>query len=465
MFIKVKNLHPTGRLAACLLLLLFLIAGAFGCDPSEERPGCGPTPTTKLLPVVFVHGMAGSAEQFALQAQRFASNGYPNDYISGFEYDTTMKHNTLEEIMASLDAHIDAVLAETGVDKVDLAGHSMGTMMSQRYLSNSKRAAKVAHYVNIDGMPRPKRPLPVPTLAVWAAISMIDGEREVIEGTNVFLPGQTHVQSCTSAESFAEMYKFFTGKKPKTVKALPEDGDMITLAGQLNYFMTNLIPENYAIEIYKVDPDTGARISEKPLHTQAIGADGGFEFSGAVAGQTYEFATHSPDHPNMTQHTYAEAYVRSNLLIRLLISEPGSALDNLVVTSAEHTNMTITRDKELIGNSEEYTEHPLFDNDSLTINGEELCSPATMPSKSASIGIYILDAGLDGQSDISIGIEDFSSIPFVSGIDMFLEASSPATDVISIELNGRQGSGRPQVINVPNLDSATNKISVKFEAL
>ena len=38
-------------------------------------------------PIVFVHGSAGSAQQYQTQAKRFASNGYPAALVEAHEYD------------------------------------------------------------------------------------------------------------------------------------------------------------------------------------------------------------------------------------------------------------------------------------------------------------------------------------------------------------------------------------------
>jgi triacylglycerol esterase/lipase EstA (alpha/beta hydrolase family) len=82
---------------------------------------------------------------------RFASNGYPIRYIRGLEYDSSSIGDILPDVLAELDALIAELQASTGRAQVDLLGHSLGTFVSQTYLSSPARAANVAHYVNIDG--------------------------------------------------------------------------------------------------------------------------------------------------------------------------------------------------------------------------------------------------------------------------------------------------------------------------
>jgi triacylglycerol esterase/lipase EstA (alpha/beta hydrolase family) len=59
------------------------------------------------VPIVFVHGAAGSAAQYETQARRSDSNGYPARYVHAFEYDSSFATNTFAEVVARLDAEID----------------------------------------------------------------------------------------------------------------------------------------------------------------------------------------------------------------------------------------------------------------------------------------------------------------------------------------------------------------------
>ena len=167
-----------------------------------------------LNPIIFVHGGSGSGAQFESQAMRFTSNGYPQSYIRVLEYDSSQIGTILPAVLAGLDALIAELQAETGAAQVDLLGHSLGTFVSQSYLSTPARAANVAHYVNIDGSSAAAPPGGVPTLALWAGADPPVGA--IVGAQNVTLADQEHIQSATSAEAFFEMYRFFRGEAPAT---------------------------------------------------------------------------------------------------------------------------------------------------------------------------------------------------------------------------------------------------------
>ncbi len=79
---------------------LVLLAGMLGLVAAPISRAAEP-----LLPVVFVHGQSGSAQQFETQAMRFTSNGYPQEVLFAFEYDTSQATNPL----ADLDDFIDGL--------------------------------------------------------------------------------------------------------------------------------------------------------------------------------------------------------------------------------------------------------------------------------------------------------------------------------------------------------------------
>jgi triacylglycerol lipase len=118
-------------------------ANDFDCRPSAAHPN----------PVVLVHGLGATmGENWATMSPLLADNGYcvfaltygrhPGEQlVGGLE--------PMEQSSAELAAFVDKVLAATGASKVDLVGHSEGTVMPQYYLKFRGGAAKVDKYVAI----------------------------------------------------------------------------------------------------------------------------------------------------------------------------------------------------------------------------------------------------------------------------------------------------------------------------
>ena len=102
-----SHLSPSRSLAACTAVLALLLA-LLAAPPAAAED-------ETLLPIVFVHGGAGSAAQYHTQAMRFTSNGYPAELLSALEYDGGDVVGTLAGApVGPLSEHIDAVLEEHG---------------------------------------------------------------------------------------------------------------------------------------------------------------------------------------------------------------------------------------------------------------------------------------------------------------------------------------------------------------
>jgi pimeloyl-ACP methyl ester carboxylesterase len=118
-------------------------ANIWSCKPSAEHPD----------PVVLVHGLGATmAENWSTMAPMLADNGYcvfaltygldpGEDYVGGLQ--------PMEESSQQLASFVNRVLASTRASKVDLVGHSEGTVMPQYYLKFLGGAAKVSRYVAI----------------------------------------------------------------------------------------------------------------------------------------------------------------------------------------------------------------------------------------------------------------------------------------------------------------------------
>jgi triacylglycerol esterase/lipase EstA (alpha/beta hydrolase family) len=119
----------------------------FSCRPSKAHPH----------PVVLVHGTGGNRQTnwatmisalhqqgycvFALTYGVLPGTTWPLDALGGL---TKMESSALE-----LSSFVDRVLAATRTSKVDLVGHSEGTLMPTYYLKYLDGAPKVARYVSL----------------------------------------------------------------------------------------------------------------------------------------------------------------------------------------------------------------------------------------------------------------------------------------------------------------------------
>ena len=79
---------------------------------------------------------------------------------------------------------------------------------------------------------------------------------------NVTIPDQTHVQTCTSAESFVAYYRFLTGHRPAH-DIVPQTGT-IEVAGKALNFPQNTGLVGGTVQIWQVN-DSGWRTSTAPL--------------------------------------------------------------------------------------------------------------------------------------------------------------------------------------------------------
>src|SRR5262245_65635395 len=86
-----------------LIAIVMLALVAVGLPGSTAQAA---TDQPERRPVIFVHGSAGSALQYETQAKRFASNGYPEDFIEAHDYDSTFATESVATVFARLDQRI-----------------------------------------------------------------------------------------------------------------------------------------------------------------------------------------------------------------------------------------------------------------------------------------------------------------------------------------------------------------------
>lgn len=138
----------------------FLPAAIFGGIPNADAPGtndwsCKPT-AAHPRPVVLVHGTLGNrSTNWQTYGPLLRNNGYcvfALTYGATFPLPFPGAFGGLGDIAASaqeLATFVDKVLAATGAGKVDIVGHSQGTLMPDYYAEFLGGASKIGSYISL----------------------------------------------------------------------------------------------------------------------------------------------------------------------------------------------------------------------------------------------------------------------------------------------------------------------------
>jgi pimeloyl-ACP methyl ester carboxylesterase len=403
----------------------------------------------KQNPILFVHGIEGSGAQFESQKMRFMSNGYSAGWFDEVDYNSTRAVGDKSEVDQQIDAAIAALEQRTGKSQVDVVAHSLGTSVMYDYLTNgataAQRRANVGHYVNVDGQSQNPG---VPTLAVWAGRGTPG--RSMDGATNVTIPNQTHVQTCTSAQSFVEYYKFLTGHRPP--HDIVQQSGSIQIAGKALNFPENGGSAGTTVQVWPVN-NSGRRTSSTPVSSLAItdSSRGGGAWGPVTvqAATRYEFALVRPGQP--TLHIYYEPFVRSDFTLRLLQSP---AIEQYSGNRPGTLSAVNIRYKELWGDQG-------AERDKLIINNTNVCTAVLCPISKQVNAFFAFDRNRDGQTDLSEPDPVLGELPFIQGADVYIPASSTASGTTSFRLLSR-GVGPVRTLNVPNWDSTTDGVTIQW---
>jgi pimeloyl-ACP methyl ester carboxylesterase len=407
------------------------------------------TASFKQNPILFVHGIEGSGAQFESQKMRFMSNGYPEAWIDEVDYNSTRAVGDKSEVDQQIDAAIAALEQRTRRPQVDVVAHSLGTSVMYDYLTNgamaAQRRANVAHYINVDGQNQNPG---VPTLAVWAGRGTPG--RSMDGAQNVTIANQTHVQTCTSVQSFIQYYKFLTGHRP--AHDIVRQSGPIQVAGKALNFPENGGSAGTTVQVWQVD-GSGQRTSATPVASLPItdGSRGGGAW-GPVTVQSatrYEFALVRPGLP--TLHIYYEPFPRSDFTVRLLQSV---AIEQYAGDRPGSMSAVNIRYKELWGDQG-------AESDQLLINGTNVCNSVLCPISKQVNAFFAFDRNRDGQTDLTQPDPVLGELPFIQGGDVYIPAGSPPNGTTSFQLISR-GVGPVRTLNVPNWDSTTDGVTIQW---
>src|SRR3989440_10980896 len=115
-------------IAPALTGAVLVLSGASAADAASSF---------KQNPIVFVHGIEGTAAQFESQKMRFMSNGYPANWFDEVDYDSTRAVGDKTAVDQQIDQAIAGLKRRTGKSKVDVGAHSLGTMVMYDYRKQS----------------------------------------------------------------------------------------------------------------------------------------------------------------------------------------------------------------------------------------------------------------------------------------------------------------------------------------
>ena len=366
-------------------------------------------------PIIAVHGFLASGDTFDGHASRWAANGHCLGRFFAIDWNTFDQDTGLEV----LDAYVDAVLAETGADHVDLIGHSAGAGLTREYI-DSIGAGKVRKLAYIGFSPDTSTP-DIPMLNLWSSadLAVPGGNVEGIE--NVQLAEEDHYQIATSVNSFSVIYEFLYDAVPETLDLLSEDTSEIW--GKAVYFGENEPVQGSTIQAYRLDITTGQRLNDIPDYRFTTGEHGLWGPLSTSATDLWEITLlENPSIP--VRHFYAP-FEHSDHTIRLrAIPDDGLAATILAAVPFD--------DQENVNMVTFFKQQSVFSGrDSFVIDGMELLTEERAAADDTIIAMFHFDSGSDGISgDDPV---QFGSFPFMAGTDSVWTANEQ--DHFTVQFN------------------------------
>ena len=323
-----------------------------------------------LPPIVCVHGDSDHAATWQSVFWRFESNGYPREKLFAISFTNPQARDdngvaqpdrsSTDDELKELTAFVDAVLAKTGAKKVALIANSRGCNATRNYLRHGG-ADKAAFAVLCGGVNHGVFSIPailgseyngmgafltdlntgdettpgVKFLTVrsdgYDLYAQPDGayighagmktnvtaDGPALKGAqNILLGRVDHRETAFGPRAFPEIYKFIVGAAPARIAIVKEptvtlDGVVTGVVGDT---VTNKPVAGAKVEVYAVDPDTGARKGDALL-AKTTGADGVWGPLTTDSATALEFVVAAPD--QLITHIYRSPFPRSFGLLNL----------------------------------------------------------------------------------------------------------------------------------------------------
>ncbi len=357
-------MHPRAIISPKVIPILVLAVIALGCQENQrDAPGVMACDDTHV-PVVMAHGFLASGDTWGKHVPRFAANGYCASRFHAFDWNSLDRD---ADHVQALETFIDGVLTENDAEQVDLWGHSAGGGLGYGFLSQAARAAKVRKYVHIGSYPNeapagPEDGEPVPTLNLWSPADLIVEGADIPGATNVSLPATDHYAVATSEGSFRAIYEFLEGTAP--LWGQPISQDRVQIEGRMLTFAENQPVTGGEIDVWTLDPETGARSEKKTEFT--VGDDGKWGPMEATPQDRFEFVARTAEPGEAPVRYFLESFQADNHFTYLrTFPGPGSIagiLVSLIPQEQERASLVVFNSSRAF----------LAGEDSLTLDGQEL---------------------------------------------------------------------------------------------
>lgn len=339
---------------------------------ARAQGAAAPAGRGDLPPILFLHGNGDHAALWLTTLWRFESNGVPRERLIALNFTDPLARSTdaepqagrssTEDQLKELAAAVERAKAETGAAKVALVANSRGGYPIRNYVVLNGGSPNVSHAV-LCGTPNrgvfaweqsPGSEFngrgPFLTRLNGAETDVVPGTGfltlrsdgndkfaqpdgrllgrpgvptgvgfdgpELRGATNLVLGQLDHREVAYHWRAFREMFRFIAGREPDRLAIVPEA--QVTLGGLVTG-VAGGVPSNRpvagaAVEIHRVDPETGARIGA-PVHARTTGADGQWGPARVEPTWALEFVLASPGHP--ITHIYRSPFPRSSSVVHL----------------------------------------------------------------------------------------------------------------------------------------------------
>jgi triacylglycerol lipase len=429
------------RTAMLFAALLFIASCAKDKDDNNGNNGDA---CKQLHPVIFLHGFLASGDTWANQVMRFTANGYCDNLLYAYDWNTLSGSSDVN----ALNAFIDTVLARTGATQVDLVGHSAGGGYGYSFCEDSLRARKIAHYVHI-GSSSQTSPAgvndEVPTLCISSAGDAVAGATTITGATNVALDNKDHYQVATSAETFDQLYRFFnSGKAPQTTAITP-DGTTVTISGRAVTLGENTPIANGTVRIFTLNAATGTRANSTPDITLSTNTDGYWGPVNISNNKFYEFEITSNISGDRIIHYYREKFIHKNPLVYLRTLPPASSLAGQLLSGLP------SNDNQSVLAVFTANQATVAGRDTLSVNNVGLSTQDITPASATVIAMFLYDDNNNQQTDLTKPFMFSFLSQFLTARDQYFTTTPEGS--IPLYFNGR-------ALAVPNLKSASDGVIV-----